>query len=419
MSRIVIALYLVSLALLPWSWFPPFPWLHQHSQWSDAVFAVTAAAWLIERLRMRSWPQFRLAHAALGLYFLLALLSLLIAAPDIRAGAAKLVGTAELCSLAFMTFDIASRPGVSRRISQVIALSSLVTAAAAIAGLLLFYWGVSTQLLGSYGDLQPSDWYARVQAGTYHPNLLASYCIFASAIAARRDGDLPNWLRRATQAALGITVLLTFSRGILGFGLGVLIRAAETPLRRRMAGGFAAGCVVVVVVLSVWNLSINPARPLEARFESTGSSRREAASSSLTTLVLNPIFGVGLGIQPGHYKGRPFDSHCTPLDIAATLGLPALMVISVLVASLWRRRTRPTDLAIWGGLAGLALDGLAQDVEDFRHVWVMIGITGARPSAGTHEQTRPAHPNGENAVAGQTLGVRPSVNSSSGPPAPA
>ncbi|MGH9938924.1 MAG: hypothetical protein ACREAM_22005, partial [Blastocatellia bacterium] len=39
---------------------------------------------------------------------------------------------------------------------------------------------------------------------------------------------------------------------------------------------------------------------------------------------------------------------------------------------------RPSDLAIWGGLAGLGLDALAQDVEDFHHLWVMIGLASAR-----------------------------------------
>lgn len=377
MSRIVLGLYLASLALLPWAWFPPFPWLHRHAQWSDAVFAAAAVAWLIERWRLGSWPRLQPAHAALGLYFLFALFSLVLAAPNPWAGAAKLAGVAELCTLAFITCDIASRPGVSRRIAQVIAISSVVIAAAAIAGLLLFYAGVSTRLIGIYGDLEPSSWYARVQAGTYQPNLLASYCIFAASIAARREGELPDWLRRITLAALWITVLLTFSRGLLGFGLAVLIRGARTPLRRRLAGVFAAVCVGVVIALTLWNLSINPARPLEAHFESADSSRRQAATSSLTTLFHHPLFGGGLGTHPGQYRGLPFDSHCTPLNIAATLGLPALIAFSFLIASLWRRRTRPTDLAIWGGLAGLALDGLAQDIEDFRHVWVMIGLAGA------------------------------------------
>ena len=51
-----------------------------------------------------------------------------------------------------------------------------------IPGLALFYAGVETPLVGGYGDLLPSRSYARVQAGLYHPNLLARYCIFAAAV---------------------------------------------------------------------------------------------------------------------------------------------------------------------------------------------------------------------------------------------
>ncbi len=48
-----------------------------------------------------------------------------------------------------------------------------------------------------------------------------------------------------------------------------------------------------------------------------------------------------------------------------------------MVFCLWRARARPTDLALWGMLAGIGLDGLGQDVEDFRHVWVALGLADA------------------------------------------
>lgn len=63
--------------------------------------------------------------------------------------------------------------------------------------------------------------------------------------------------------------------------------------------------------------------------------------------------------------------------MAGTLGLPALMAFVYLCTRLWRQRGRPTDRATWSGLAGLGLDALAQDIEDFRHLWVMIGLTDA------------------------------------------
>ena len=376
--RLVVTLYVTSLALLPWTWFPPFPWLHEHAQWSDAVFAATAVLWAIERWHLGSWPRLRPAHVALALYFLLACLSLLFSSPDLRSGAPKLLGVAELCTLAFITSDLVSRAGVSRSIARVIATTSLVTAGAAIIGLLLFYAGNGSPLIGIYGELEPSPWYARVQAGTYNPNLLASFCIFAAAIVARRDRELPAWLRRITLAALWITVFLTFSLGILGFVLAALIRNAITPRRRAGAAVCAVALLVITLALTVWKPSINPAHPLDARLENATSSRSQAASSSLNTLLSHPILGSGLGTSPGRYRGAPFDSHLTPLNIAATLGLPALVVVSFLITSLWRGRRHPTDLAIWGGLAGLALDGLAQDIEDFRHLWVMIGLADAR-----------------------------------------
>jgi small-conductance mechanosensitive channel len=44
---------------------------------------------------------------------------------------------------------------------------------------------------------------------------------------------------------------------------------------------------------------------------------------------------------------------------------------------LWCERRRPTSIATWSGLIGLAIDGLAQDIEHFRHVWVMVGLADA------------------------------------------
>lgn|GEM_PF-1961736 len=388
LSRIVIALYLLTLVLLPWSWFPPFPWLHEHAQWSDAVFAATAVLWTIERCKRGQRPRLRPTHFALALYFFLASLSLLFASPNPRAGLPKLLGVSELCALTFITSDLASRPHVLAGIARAIAITSLLTAAAGILGLLLFYAGASSRLIGIYGELEPSRWYARVQAGIYNPNLLASFCIFASAIVAHRDGELPVWLRRITLAALLITVCLTFSRGIFGFALAAVIRGANTTFRRRVAAAFAVVCVGIVISLTVWNPSINPAHPLDLSFQSVDSSRYQAATSSLTTLLHHPLFGSGLGTSPGLYRGAPFDSHLTPLNIAATLGLPALISFVFLITIAWRRRLLPTDLCIWGGLAGLALDGLAQDIEDFRHLWVAIGLSGA--TRGLQEREPPA-----------------------------
>ncbi len=380
LSRAVVAFYIATLALLPWTWFPPFPWLHEHAQWSDVVFAVAAALWTVEQWRLRKIPRPRPAHVAIALYLLFALLSFLLTNPDQAASAWKLLGIAELCALAFITSDIAARPSAERAIAWAVAATSIVTAAAAVAGLLLFYAGVETRLVGTYGDLEPSEWYARAQAGFFHPNLLASFSIFASAIIARPTAGLPARLRRTALAALWLTVFLTFSRGIIAFLFAAAIRSPRINRRRALVYTLGAVALAVMATLSIWNLKINPATPLDIQFDSQPSSRREAVTSSLKTLTTHPLTGSGPGNRPGSYRGGPFDAHSTPINIAATYGLPALIAFTSLIVILWRGRKRPTDFALWGGLACLILDGLAQDIEEFRHVWVMFGLADAHSS---------------------------------------
>src|SRR5262245_49896886 len=114
LPRLLLALYLATLALLPWRWFPPFPWLHEHAQWADAVFALTTLVWVVERRRAGQWPRFRPLHATIAFYLCAAALSLWFASPDKRVGAFKLIGMVELCALAVVTADMAARERVPR-----------------------------------------------------------------------------------------------------------------------------------------------------------------------------------------------------------------------------------------------------------------------------------------------------------------
>ena len=228
LKQTLIAFYLISLALLPWSKFPPFPWLHENAQWSDAVFAIAACLWLLESWHSRQWPRLRPLHIAMGLYLLAATLSLLLAAPDRRVGTMKLLGMAELSMIAIVTSDLSRRPAVLRKISYVGAATSLLAAGAAIAGVVLFYFGVWTPLIGTYGDhLIPSSRYARAQAAFSHPNLLARFCIFAAGISLGEKAGLPKKLRGLVQVSLWTTVILTLSHSLLGFILAASIRRAR------------------------------------------------------------------------------------------------------------------------------------------------------------------------------------------------
>jgi hypothetical protein len=370
------ALYLASLALLPWGWFPPFPWLHEHAQWSDLLFAGAAAVWAVEGWRRGELPRLRLLHAALAAYLAASALSLLFASPRPPAGVAKLLGMGELVALLVVTSDLASRAPVSGPMARVTSVTAILAAAAALLGEILFLVGVANPLVGGYGDLEPGQ-YARVQAGMTHPNLLASFCVFAWGVTTRQDAALSPRRLAVTRAALLLAAGLTFSRGILALLLAILVARATTPARRRAALAFACAAIVVIVAIAARPLRLEPTRPLEARWGSGVSSRAEAFVSSLESLRARPWTGVGPGASPGRHEGHPFDAHFTPLNVAATLGLPALAALVAIPLLLWRQRSRPTDLAVWGALAGMGLDALSQDVEDFRHLWILFGLADA------------------------------------------
>jgi hypothetical protein len=107
--------------------------------WSDVVFATTFALWVVEKLREGKWPRFRPLHVAIALYLCAAAFSALLSSADRRVGLLKLVGIAELCALGVVTADLVARPRVPRFVGRVIVVTSLVTAAAAIVGIALFY----------------------------------------------------------------------------------------------------------------------------------------------------------------------------------------------------------------------------------------------------------------------------------------
>jgi hypothetical protein len=369
-------LLLATLALLPWGGLLGVPSLHEHAQWSDLVAAAAVGAWLVHLLVARRRPRLRLVHAGLALYLGWAALSLVLVSPRPASGPAKLVGMGMLVALFVLTSELLERKGMAAAVGRTVAATSALTALAAAAGVLLSLRGVATPFVGGCGDLLPSI-IPRAQAGFIHPNLLASYCIFASGVVAREDAGLSRWLVRVLQAALALTCLLTTSRAILGFALAVTMRRATTPARRRLVAAFAVALVVVMAALSAHNLLLDPARPWEARLEATPSARALAAATSLETLARHPLFGTGPGSSPGFRGFEPFDAHLTPLNVAATLGLPALAGLALAVIALWQARRRPTDAVTWGMLAGLGLDGLGQDVEDFRHVWLALGLADA------------------------------------------
>jgi len=375
-------LYLLALAALGFKWLSPISSIQEHGGWSDVLLAAAAVTWVIERALTRTFPRLRGFQLLLLAFVGLTLISALFAEAHGTA-ARNLVLVAELAVLAFLSSELASGRDGLNGIVFVVTAVALITAALAVVALALFYFDVHTSLTSGYGDLTASDRYARIAAGFESAPLLGSFCIFASAIVAQEEAPLPRSLRRATQVVLSLLVLSTLSRAAIGFFAAIAVRnAAGHPgsvVAKRLAVGAVAGAVLVMALLTMGRLHIDPTRPSTASYDVQDSNpRRQALDSGFETLADHPLVGKGPGSLVAENLGQPFRAHFTPLNVAATTGIPALLVLIAMVVVLWRERRRPTPVATWSGLLGLGIDGSGQDIEHFRHVWVLLGIADAQ-----------------------------------------
>ena len=375
------ALYLVALLLFPFKWLSPFS--HQQAGWIDILVAASVVTWGCEQIRVRARIRLRAVHW-FGLAFLaLGALSALLASADRVTGVEGVLIMAELSALAVLTSDFARAPERRSAIVLAILVVALVTGVQVVVGLALFYAGVDTSLVHGWLAAR-SDAYARMSAGFYSAPLLGSFCIFASALLSREDAGIPRSWRRAGQVAVTIAVLFTFSRAIIGFGLALILRAAHRRGTRRARGAATLAAVLAVfalVSLTVTRVNLDPAKPFATKvtvpLDEGQNDRLREVRTSFDTLVDHPVLGSGPDSYPASFRGVAYRAHFTPLNVASTMGLPALAMLIGLIVALWRGRRRPTDVAIWSGLAGLGVDAIGQDVEHFRHVWIMLGLADA------------------------------------------
>jgi hypothetical protein len=381
--RPAFALYLLALAAFPFKWLSPFT--YAQAGWIDVLLAVATAAWVGTWLFSRKPICIRPVHLALAGYLLWTCVSGVVTSEPRSVSAQNVLIAFELAALMGMTSDFGRSDAGRRLIAQAIFLVVVITAVETAVGLALFYAGAHSSLVAGYSSyFKSSSLYTRVSAGFYSPPLLGSFCIFASGVVAMRQAGLSARMRRAAQIALWLIVLTTVSRAVIGFAVAFILRCTQLTSGRARGRQIAAligiAGVLAMILLTVVPLSLDPLKPSST--QSTTNSRLKTIETSATTFSHHLLAGAGPGSLTAVQDGAPVRAHFTPLNVAATTGLPAVIALTTFVALLWRRRGRPTDAAIWTALLGLAIDGLGQDIEHFRHVWLMLGLADADRAPG-------------------------------------
>ncbi len=371
-SELQAAPAIAAIGLLALGWWPPFPWLHEHAQWSDALLllflpASLAAAAASAAIRERWRSALPVAMSAV-FYCAANAASVLfgtgLGEPRRIAGAALLGGY-------LLAARVAIDDAAFARLARVVAAVSIATGVLAVGGELAALLGRQTPLAGGFGDLLPGG-YARMRATLFSPNLLASYAIFASGVVRSERARLPAPLRRLAMPCLAAAALLSFGRGALVFAAAWL--AHRKP---RWRAALAVASAVALLALNFVNLRVRLV-PFAASVSPFDSDRLVLLRTSWATFTAHPLLGSGPGTSPGLLGGaHPFDAHCTPLQVAATLGLFGLAAFAAVVALAWRRGrlgAGSLDASIAISVVALLIDGLAQDADDFRHLWAGLGL---------------------------------------------
>lgn len=221
-----------------------------------------------------------------------------------------------------------------------------------------------------------------------------------------------RWFFAITGLALIASILLSASRG--GF-LSLAFCLVYMTLHGRKRFWLLSGIGLIMVVLS-WILPHTPwdrfLRPDTGTAIST-EVRKQTLRAGWNMIQNHPLTGVGVGMfkpkLPEYNPEARFQviGHNTWLEIAAELGVPALVVFLVILATAWKRARRTARRfeetgdtvaarvarALEAGIASFAVGAMFLSAQYAKQLWLLVwlGLALARLAEEQQEQmeTRP------------------------------
>ena len=377
--------WLAFVATMAVDW--PAPPLPAHAAWADAAMALAGLAFALAWIR----GEVRLATGGGALSAALGYVTWAgVSAAWAGHGAWKWLGLVELSGVFALACGFGSDEEFRDKILRAWIGGAAVLCVAGLVGSGLTALGYVTPLTSTGGAF---GWSVRPKGLCTGTDMLATACL-APALFVLGDGagdDARRWVGRARPwllALFGLTIALTLSRTALALAWGVVL------LRVRRRGAAVVSAVIAALGLAALVAVVfryDPVLPdVGLQWSAAPGLRLRIAESALDTFAHHPLFGVGpashaawLGDWPrAGAPPRPWDAHLTPLDLLAVLGAPGLALFALFVGLAlragWRQRpSDPVRRLVLVAAAATLFDGLSLDLEDFRHVWLLLGLVAA------------------------------------------
>lgn len=247
------------------------------------------------------------------------------------------------------------------------------------------------------GTENPFSLAYRAQGTMGDPNLFSTHLgvsFFLSLFYLSVSGRKRAWVFVVMALELGGMLMSASRSGLLGFmaGLGMLfLFRASAKWKLAVATGMAAIVVAALAIPEVRQLAVS--NPITERLATTTVDVRETDRLKLWEVAWNnfrgaPLFGVGY--ENGSYVNRSLagtasEAHNTYLSIASELGIGGITTFLIALlyfpAALLRDTKGPrlSDRrnAAWllvEGFVNIAVVGIALNADNYRGLWMLMGI---------------------------------------------
>jgi len=192
-----------------------------------------------------------------------------------------------------------------------------------------------------------------------------------------------TWLRRLIFVLAAVALLFSFSRTVAALALvlaGAELWCRGAPRWLRLAWIAAALATGAGLWISIrYQVVLNPLAPWALEVIDTDGTRFAIWRDATATLSENPIFGIG----PGTLVADGWSAHNTWINLWAGIGFVPLAAFAYLMVAALVAAIRLPLVGVAGAQTLMLIDSLPTDIEDMRHVWLLIGIALSAGSAGS------------------------------------